>query len=187
SAPRSRVKPLSSFLVASFGGALPARHRLRRQRFRIDCARQVTEPISLRITRSRLISLVPLQSIFGRARIIRIMLRRRIGIGAHPMEGHVGNGKRSGLVEVHVFDKSICIEEVITLPSRKKGRQRRGAELRVNVLSRSEDSKAIVSVLQKHGDIAVTCVASALASEGPSVTGALVVIGEIAGSFTVHL
>src|SRR5208283_4536590 len=115
------------------------------------------------------------------------MLRRRIGIRAHPMEGHVGNGKRSGLVEVHVFNKSICIEEVITLPSRRKGRQRSGAELRVYVVSRSEDNKAIVTVLQKHGDIAVTCVASALASEGASGAGAIVVIGEIAGSFTVHL
>ncbi len=145
------------------------------------------EAISLCSGRSPLVSVIPIQTIGSRSIIVGIVLRRRIGIRRHRMKRHVCDSKRSGFVEVHVLHESIRVEEIIPRPSGGKRRQRRRAELSVNVLARAEDNELIVNMLQQGSDIAVACIAPAKLRERSGGAGLIVVIGEIAGNLAFYL
>ena len=54
------------------------------------------------------------------------------------------NGDR--LVEVHVFHKSICVEEIVALPPCRKRRQRSRAELSIDIFARAKDHVMIVDI-----------------------------------------
>ncbi len=60
------------------------------------------------------------------------------------MKGKIGYGEGCGLIEVHVFHKAICVEEVVTLPARRQMRQCGWGELGIDILSATEDDVVVI-------------------------------------------
>src|ERR1700733_11469656 len=115
------------------------------------------------------------------------MLALWIGIAAHSMERKFCHGERHGFVEVHVLNIAIRIKEIITLPMGRQWRQRCIAELRIDLVTASEDDILVIPLAQKRGCRPVTRITPPLPLEGPRRADLPIVVGEIAWSFTIHL
>src|SRR6185369_5407965 len=111
---------------------------------------------------ARFKAIIPLQAIYHRSWVVRILLVLRIRVGTHLAEGQLCHGKGQRLIEVHVLDVAGGIEEVVSLPSPGKRGQGGRTEFEIDVLSRSEDDVVIVDALEEVGHFAITRVSSLL-------------------------
>ncbi len=122
----SRLRSISNCRVAesntssdSFTAAALRRHSCRQPGSMADRDTQIDTSARARPSRSDHSSSTDSSS----SRIIGERLGLRIGILAHAMERHLRHGKRRCIPPVHVFHKSIRIEEIIALPLRGQGGQ----------------------------------------------------------------
>src|SRR5260370_27142592 len=132
-------------------------------------------------------AIVPVKSIVHGSFGLRILLVLWIRVRAHAVEWHLGDGKRQGLVKVHVFYETIGVEKVVALPVWRKYRQSHIAELCVNFFAAAEDDELVVFCLQQRGDGAIVSVVAALPLEGTDGADRLIVVGQIAGRLALYL
>src|SRR6185437_423955 len=132
-------------------------------------------------------AVVPFQLVAQRAGIIRKAFARAVGIGRHPMEGHLRDRKGQRFIEVHVLDEAIGVEEIVTFPAVRKRWQGRIAEFGIDILSAAKDDVTVVSPGEQRSDVAIPRVAAALPPERPGEADALIVIREVAGTAELDL
>src|SRR5215469_232635 len=108
------------------------------------------------------------------------MLSLWVWIAAHCMKWHLRDGERQCLVEIHIFDKAIRIEEIISLPMCRKRGERGATKFRVNLLAASKDDIFIVQSTEQGGYASILGVAATLPLKWPSLADTVIAICQIA-------
>src|SRR5215471_1333004 len=90
--------------------------------------------------------------VFRRTGILRA---GRIRISRHRVKRQRLDGVRQRFVKIHVFCKTVRVEEVITRPSRPDRSQRGRIEFEGYFVSGSNDDKLVVSGIQKRQYISI--------------------------------
>src|SRR4051812_46213266 len=103
------------------------------------------------------------------------------------MKWHRANRERHGFVVVHVLDVSVCVEKVISLPTRGKRRQCGLTKFQVDVFAAAKDHESVVLRGDKRGDVSVVCIGAALTCKGPGGARLIVVVGQVPRSLAINL
>ena len=103
------------------------------------------------------------------------------------MKRQLRNRKGRCVPPIHIFHKSVGVEEVIALPVRGERPQPGGVELGGNLFTAAEDDKTVVDALEQRGDVAHAGIVAALVLVGSSEADEVVFVVEIAWAGAFNL